>query len=426
MSRTRHHFTQKWIDARPAPDPSGKQKVYFDDTDAGLGIQVSGTTRSKVYIVQRDLLGRATRRTVGSCEELQLARAREIAREMIAAMRSGKDPKKRTITDDSAEKAGVLTLREAYRSYLALKETKKGGLREGTRRKYQYAIETYLADWQDLPLLSITKRMVLERFQKISNETGEATANDTFCALRAIWNHQSFMAESPILPPNPVNVLTVTDSWHHSAPRDHRLTAETLPKFYAAALMLDLPVKSTLARFLLFSGCRRTEAGTLMWDDVDFDRRTITIPPERHKTGGKTKRPYVVFMNDYLRDILIECKGLGESSRFVFPSPRLRDGSYSNFDHLAAVIRKQMGDDGFRLHSLRRTFVSIAAEECRLQEWLIARLVNHASGGMTARYYASSEEKLLEASQAVARKIAELSKIGEGLPENVRRFASGG
>ncbi len=126
--RSRYRFNQKWIDALKAPDPDGKQKVYFDDTDRGFGVQVSGTSRSKVYIVQRDICGKTHRRTVGSCEELQLARAREIARDMIAAMRSGADPKKRKITDEIAEKIEEMTLDQAFRDYIKLKEARKGGL----------------------------------------------------------------------------------------------------------------------------------------------------------------------------------------------------------------------------------------------------------------------------------------------------------
>ena len=78
-------LTAKAIAALPAPDPSGKPKLYFDIELRGFGCLISGKTASKSYVVQRDLKGGKTRRvTIGAVNVLSLDAARAAAREVLS------------------------------------------------------------------------------------------------------------------------------------------------------------------------------------------------------------------------------------------------------------------------------------------------------------------------------------------------------
>jgi hypothetical protein len=55
-------LTAKSIAGLKAPDPSGKQVLYFDSELKGFGVLVSGKTNAKTFVAQRDLPGGKTRR----------------------------------------------------------------------------------------------------------------------------------------------------------------------------------------------------------------------------------------------------------------------------------------------------------------------------------------------------------------------------
>jgi hypothetical protein len=64
-------LTQKTVDRMKAPDPSGRQTLFWDNSMRGFGVRVSGSTNQKSYIAQRTLPnGKDRRVTIGSTEVL--------------------------------------------------------------------------------------------------------------------------------------------------------------------------------------------------------------------------------------------------------------------------------------------------------------------------------------------------------------------
>ena len=56
------NLTERAITQMPAPDPSGKQVLYWDTTLRGFAVLVSGKTNQKTFVAQRDLPNGTTRR----------------------------------------------------------------------------------------------------------------------------------------------------------------------------------------------------------------------------------------------------------------------------------------------------------------------------------------------------------------------------
>jgi hypothetical protein len=116
-------LTQREVDGLPAPDPSGKQKLWLDTELTGFGVLCSGVTTAKSYVVQRELPGRKTRRlTIGPTNVLRLADrrdaggetvegARRLATRKLALLYAGFDPK-------AARAVGAGSLRDALGRYL--------------------------------------------------------------------------------------------------------------------------------------------------------------------------------------------------------------------------------------------------------------------------------------------------------------------
>ena len=52
-------LTETSVKDLAAPDPSGKQRLYWDTAHKGFGVLCSGVTNAKSYVVERDVKGSA-------------------------------------------------------------------------------------------------------------------------------------------------------------------------------------------------------------------------------------------------------------------------------------------------------------------------------------------------------------------------------
>lgn len=148
---------------------------------------------------------------------------------------------------------------------------------------------------------------------------------------------------------------------------------------------------------LLLTGQRRCEVAGMLWADISVEARTWTLASDKTKAW----RGHVVPLSQPAMDILAAVPrksttvdGVLKPSFYVFTS----DGSapISGFsraknaiDLRAAKARAEAGADpaqGWTLHDLRR---KAAAEMGRLgtPEFVIAKVLNHASKGITGQVY---------------------------------------
>lgn len=63
-----------------------------------------------------------------------------------------------------------------------------------------------------------------------------------------------------------------------------------------------------MVRVAAQTGARPGELCSAWWDDLDEERGTITLPPDRHKTGGKTNRNRVIYLTQPLVRALVREK----------------------------------------------------------------------------------------------------------------------
>lgn len=55
-----------------------------------------------------------------------------------------------------------------------------------------------------------------------------------------------------------------------------------------------------IVRLCLWTGCRPNEAARALWEWIDWQAGTITMPPKRHKTGRKTGQARVIYLTPTL------------------------------------------------------------------------------------------------------------------------------
>jgi integrase len=411
-------LTKRAVEALPAPDPSGRQQLYWAEGEyRGLGVLVSGVAATKSWVVQGKLKSRKTRRiTIGPVSVFTIEEAWEEARGKLAEIYRGNDPKQTAKRKAQAD----ITTRQVLENYLVASPN----LSPSTIKTYRKAAGRHLTGWLDRPLRSISADEVETRYREIANNItkrrtagdikggvnvdGRASANVAMRLLRSLWNFQA--ERDSDLGRNPVDRLK--KQWHRLDRRDRHVRTEELPTFYRAALALPSGIQRDLVIFGLFTGMREGEAAGLRWDEVDLPQRMIRLPARRMKAHRRFDLP----MSDVIYDLLVARRALGIAGEFVFPGSR-HNGKSGHCESFTFAL-KQIGaatDIRVSPHDLRRTFASVA-ESAEISPLALKLLVAHSTGNdVTAGYTIMSPARLREAAQKVAYKLKEL--CGISMPE---------
>src|SRR5216684_3454549 len=145
-------LTKTAIEGIVAPDPSGRQAIYWDTTERGFGVLVSGTTKAKTFIAQRRLRGdgRTRRLTVGDIRDFdRIEDARHKAHRLLAELGQGRDPREeqqKAREEQRRANAANRSLREWFERYIE----RNKGLRESTIVEYRRSMN-HLEGWLDRP-----------------------------------------------------------------------------------------------------------------------------------------------------------------------------------------------------------------------------------------------------------------------------------
>ena len=441
-------LTKRAIADLPAPHPTGKQVLYWDEELTGLALLVSGKTHAKTFVVQRAIHGKTRRITLGKVAEYQAAGksiedVRRDAATVLLDLRSGRDPK--------ARGAAAVTLSEALDRYLEARPK----LAASSRAGYRASIERHFPPWLDRPLREITPEMIEARYRAIRDEVaaerqraterrrrraerrgetvverdtfvaepGNAAANTALRTLRAVWIFA--VARAPEIPPWPTGRLR--GQWYRVPRREQHVAASDLGKFYAAVNATNEQGDYALGRglrdlilLLLFTGCRRRELTGLRWASVDLTSRIIHLSAK----STKAKRRLDLPMSDVVHDLLVARRARGTWSPFVFPGIG-RSGHVEEPKKAFAAIAQRCAIH-VSPHSLRATYITVAAD-CPLSAYQLKALCNHSLGGdVTAGYVQLTTERLREPAQLVADKLKEYCGIAPVEAENVRPLRPGG
>lgn len=385
-------ITKRTIDAIPLQALGQPPKFYRDSELLGLGLKV--TERNKIFIAERRVNGKPKRVTIGTYGAWTPDNARAKAQQLLAEMAQGEVPtdKKRQ------ERVRGVTLREALGQYVQVRE-----LTPKTIREYQRAVGLYLPDWADRPLTSITREKVSERFNRLAEERGAATANSVMRSLRAILHfamYQYGTVDRPLLRENPVLTLSQNRAWKRVPRRQGCLRPGDIGSWLAAVQELSNATLRDYLLFLLFTGLRREEAASLTWEQVDLPNRMVTI------TNTKNHDPLELPLPEFLVELLIRRREEARQTEnpFVFSSSGAKGYVQEPRGALAAVAERT--GISVTIHDLRRTFITIA-DSLDISAYALKRLVNHRTdrGDVTAGYIVSGVERLREPMERIARAI---------------------
>ena len=366
-----------------------KGQAIYRDSDL-IGFAVRATTKSKVYIVERRNEGKLYRVTIGKTNVITFSEAKKQAQTILAEISNGQYAAKKNLKENNP------TLGQALDLYLSQRK-----LKELSITTYKHCVGTFLNDWKDKPIFEINKKQVFDKFLSLT-EYSESQANLTIRVFGAIWRfayiHYSD-DDNPIARHNPVDVVVAKRGWNKIKPRIRHLDESTIHVYYNAVLnyftersLYDDESKNAvrdLVLFIMYTGCRRNEAQTLKWENVDIEKGIFIF--KNPKNGDDHTLP----MGDHLFSIMKE-RFDRKSSDYVFPSSKFTTTKQRSVSGAAGLLDKIGAETGINisLHDLRRTFATIC-NSLDYGQYTIKRLLNHRSGSdVTSSYVQVSVKKL--------------------------------
>ena len=136
-------------------------------------------------------------------------------------------------------------------------------------------------------------------------------------------------------------------------------------------------------RFLVLTAARAGEVRGAIWDEIDMENKTWTVPAQRMK-GGKVHR---VPLSDPALLVLEQARNLADKSGLLFPSPQ-RPGKPLSDMALTKLLRANNLADRATAHGFRSSFRDWCADTGKPREIAEAALA-HVVGGTEGAYFRS-------------------------------------
>ncbi len=345
-----------------------------DSSIAGFQIKVPPSGNA-IYQVEARLggTGKVKKFKIGSIQDTPLPKAKTEALIALKKIRSGIDPLQ--------EKHALLhegkTLNELIEDYYHARD-----LKDRTLRDYRYIASRRFAHWLDRRVVDITKHEIRDWYIR-----GRGTPTQTEQAYRFLNALMTYAKGLEIITENPCHLVTDGKMRYTIRKKDtHIEVNQDLSKFLIALKDYQFNkdserVSRDLILLILTTGLRSIEARSLEWANVNFDRKTFTIP------DPKNKRPHTVPMNQFTYALFRYREEYSEGSRYVFRiKGESKSGYMTDFQKTLTNICNKAEVDNVTPHDLRRTFATVL-NTLGVGYADIKQLMNHKARDITADIY---------------------------------------
>jgi integrase len=369
--------------------PATGSEVHWDDSVKGYGLRVSAPSEQhpkgkRVFFVMGRVKGKLVQFGIGPYGTYTEDQARKRAQSILQDMREGIDPREAKREDEAAK----VTLAEVGATYVQRRE-----LKESSKRTIERHLKTTFATWGSRPIASITEEDCRKRYRELATKglrgkgPAPGQANQGFSVLRAIINFAARQYKradgSRLIPYNPVEGLE--DDWKQLKPRSTRIPDSKVGAVWhlLAEARLSAPNRETLAgidlvRFLMLTGARLTEAGSLKWQDVNLDEGHWHIADP--KNGNEVFLPLPSQAMEILKQ-----RPRTKGSEYIFASRSVAGYVVDP----RATLKKVSDTAGLHLscHDLRRTWTQVALGICKIDKFKADLLTNHLTRDVTTNHY---------------------------------------
>ena len=409
----RKKITQDAIDKAKR---SGKAMYLWDTELQGFGCRI-GPTGKVSWLLQvwsggkRFSDGGKARRVSFEADGIDAARSKAMAMKAsdVDPVSAKQERKARQRQAMAATKLG-----DAF----ALYSQKKGDSSthwQWTQSKFENVIIPKLG--ASTAIRDITKSDIISLIDKIEKDY-PVSARYTFACLRPFFSWCVSRQYIPLSPMTGLESPAVPES------RDRVLSADEIKVFWKATGQLGYPWLG-FYRLLLLTGQRRDEVSGMRWTEIDTRTGTWVIPKERTKNG----KEHIVHLSDQALIILAMLPNIDND--YVFTTTMITP--ISGYGRAKERLDKLMPTDKpWRIHDLRRTFVTLSHENDLAQPHVIEAAINHLTGvakaGVAGTYnraaYLKERRELFDSWGSYVSDLVEPRPAAMSTASNVLPFAS--
>lgn len=341
--------------------PPGKNdKTFFDADLPGFGLRLRAGG-SRTWLVQYAVRGKTRRMVLGSPAALDPGKARAMAKDLLAAVRLGRDP----ASERLEARARILeTLGSLLPRYLA---RQKARLKPRSYKENERHLLIHAKSLHAHSVSAIDRRMVAILIGKVAEASGPTAANRVRASLSAFfaWAMREGLIEN--------NCVVNTNKAAEAGPRVRVLEDSELARIWQAAGNNQF---GAVIRLLMLTGARRDEVASLRWSEVNLKDALISLPAARTKSGRAHEIPLTPPALEILRaqprrerELVF---GTGEGGF------QLNDASKRRLDVRIAASGKPLAH--WVLHDFRRTMSTRLHETLGIAPHVVEALLGHVSG----------------------------------------------
>ncbi|MCT8759966.1 tyrosine-type recombinase/integrase [Glaesserella parasuis] len=381
MSRIISPLTNTQVDKAKSKD-----KEYSLSDGKGLYLSVT-TKNSKIwrFNYNKPFTKKRTEISLGKYPEISLAQARKIREEYLELLAQDIDPKiyRQNIVDEEILK------RENTFEAVAKKWREKKSLevQPKTMEKNWARLENHLfSKIGNVAVSEITPKMVIKAVEPLKARGVGDTLHRVIRLLNEVLN---FAVNMGLIEFNKcVNVSANFST--HTAENNPTIRPELLPEFLSDLDDSNSSIQvKILIKWQLLTMVRPKEAVSAEWQEIDFDKKTWTIPAPKMKGG---KRSHTVPLSRQAITLLEKIKSITGYKRFVFQSGTNPNKSMSSQTANRAIKLLVGGKykDRLTAHGLR-SIASTYLNEQLINYDVIEACLSHIIADQTRKAYNRSD-----------------------------------
>jgi integrase len=346
--------------------PGQNDKTFWDDDVPGFGVRIRAGG-SRTWVIQYKIGGKHRRLPLGLVAALDPGKARTTAKDLLTAVRLGRDPagEKLERKQKIAETFGALLPR-----YLTWQRSR---LKPRSYEEVERHLVAHAKPLHTRAIGQIDRRAIAVRLGEIAESSGPSAANSVRRSLSAYF---TWLLREGIIEANPV---LNTNQAEEGGPRQRLLTDAELASIWHA---LGADQYSSILKLLVLTGARRNEIGGLRWSEIDFNHAVVTLPPERTKNRREFCIPLVPAALAILKVQPRRLRSDGSPCDFVFGhGDRVwQSWSQSKLELDRRIAARSEAIKDWRLHDFRRLISTIMHERLAVMPHIIEACLNHVSG----------------------------------------------
>jgi integrase len=387
--------------------PAKGKAIYVDDEVVGFGLRVTAAGARSFILRYTTRASRERVFTIGSAGDWTTTAARVEARRLRRLVDAGGDP----LGEIEAERAAPTVAELCDRFELEHLQRK----RPRTAADYEGMLRVWIRPHfgPHAKVADVTFADIDALHRKISKTGATYRANRVIAVLSKMF---SLAVRWHMRETNPCKGIEKNKEYG----RRRYLSGGELTRLIAALNAYPDQTVADVFRLLLLTGCRRGEALSATWADIDLTEGTWSKPP----SSTKQREHHQVPLNAPARQLLAEIREVQAGKHralpeFVFPGHG-STGHVVEIKKAWRALSKAAGIIGLRIHDLRHSHASFLVSGGASLP-LIGALLGHSNPQTTARYAHLADDPLRAASERVGSLIANAGKPAPAEPVPLKR-----